>query len=90
MRPGRRERYEYGDGPVGGLVAVQCRRGWSIHFLAGCIAFGKQADALAKHQKGDLVKYAGQSVDGAGWRHPAGLSGTGRLRDQRQNGTSKW
>lgn len=28
-------------------------------FWLGVIAFGKQADALAKHQKGDLVSVAG-------------------------------
>lgn len=30
-----------------------------LTFWLGVIAFGKQADALAKHQKGDLVSVAG-------------------------------
>jgi hypothetical protein len=41
----------------------------------GVIAFGKQADALAKHQKGDLERggqYAAQPVDRAGRRYTAG------------------
>ncbi|SBY74614.1 single-stranded DNA-binding protein [Klebsiella pneumoniae] len=58
-------------------------------FWLGVIAFGKQADALAKHHKSDLVsvagQYADQSEDGPEWRHPAGLPGTGRQCDQRQN-----
>jgi single-stranded DNA-binding protein len=37
-------------------------------FWLGVIAFGKQADALAKHQKGDLVSVAGNmhSTSGQG------------------------
>jgi single-stranded DNA-binding protein len=30
-----------------------------VNLWLGVIAFGKQADALAKHQKGDLVSVAG-------------------------------
>ncbi|HGB5893260.1 TPA: single-stranded DNA-binding protein [Salmonella enterica subsp. enterica serovar Kottbus] len=43
-------------------VALPCRtaeNGEAVMWL-GVTAFGKQADALAKHQKGDLVSVSGQ------------------------------
>lgn len=43
-------------------VALPCRtteNGESVMWL-GVTAFGKQAEALAKHQKGDLVSVSGQ------------------------------
>ncbi|EDT6433214.1 single-stranded DNA-binding protein [Salmonella enterica subsp. enterica] len=33
---------------------------WQATLWPGVLAFGKQADALARHQKGDLVSVAGQ------------------------------
>lgn len=42
-------------------VSLPCNaaEGGEVTFWLGVIAFGKQADALAKHQKGDLVSVAG-------------------------------
>ena len=53
-------------------------------FWLGVIAFGKQADALAKHQKGDLVSVAG-NMQLNQWT----VSGSSRQCDQRQNGTPR-
>ncbi len=61
-------------------------------FWLGVIAFGKQADALAKHQKGDLVSVAGNMQINqwtGGMAAPSRVTGTGRQRDQRQNGTPR-
>ena len=42
-------------------VSLPCNAAEAVEstFWLGVIAFGKQADALAKHQKGDLVSVAG-------------------------------
>ncbi|HDS5113013.1 single-stranded DNA-binding protein [Klebsiella quasipneumoniae subsp. quasipneumoniae] len=42
-------------------VSLPCNaaEGGQATFWLGVIAFGKQADALARHQKGDLVSVAG-------------------------------
>ncbi len=57
-------------------------------FWLGVIAFGKQADALAKHQKGDLVSVVGNMQINQ-WTGqmaaPSRVTGTGRQCDQRQN-----
>lgn len=43
-------------------VALPCRaaEGGEVTMWLGVTAFGKQADALARHQKGDLVSVSGQ------------------------------
>ncbi|HAG2284002.1 TPA: single-stranded DNA-binding protein [Salmonella enterica] len=47
-------------------VALPCRTAENSEAVMwlGVTAFGKQADALAKHQKGDLVSVSGQGQDG--------------------------
>jgi single-stranded DNA-binding protein len=50
---------QHGNGAAGGGASLQCGRGGRVNLLAGRYCFGKQADALAKHQKGDLVSVAG-------------------------------
>ena len=52
-------------------------------FWLGVIAFGKQADALAKHRKGDLVSVAG-NMQHNHWTSyvryfPSGRGGSGAL-----------
>lgn len=57
-------------------------------FWLGVIAFGKQADALAKHQKGDLVSVVGNMQINQWTGEDGGTQqgyGTGRQCDQRQN-----
>lgn len=43
-------------------VALPCRaaEGGEVTMWLGVTAFGRQADALARHQKGDLVSVSGQ------------------------------
>ena len=56
------------------------------------LAFGRQADALAKHHKGELVSvalcHAGEPVDGPERRNEAGMAGYRRQRNQCANGAT--
>lgn len=57
--PDNEKRYEHGYARL--VVSLSCNAAdnGEATFWLGVIAFGKQDDALAKHQKGDLVSVAG-------------------------------
>lgn len=59
LRPEQRKGHEYGYGPPAVSLPCNTAEDGQSTFWLGVIAFGKQADALARHVKGDLVSVVG-------------------------------
>lgn len=59
-------------------VSLPCRdaEGGELTFLLAVTAFGKQADYLLKHQKGDLISVSG-NMQASQWKGNSGVMQTG-------------